>query len=288
MRHAYLIMAHHEPEILKLLLSRLDHSDNDFYVHLDRKSSVNTDEIVSAVKQSNLVFVERKRISWGDYSQIDCEMRLLESAIGGNYDYYHLLTGVDLPLKSNEEIDQFFRQNNGAEFISFDQEANETRDFVRRYDGYHFNICYFGNNVLLKRAVAILQKILKKVMRVVNRHVRRSRNYPDLVFMKGSSYFDITHALACHVLSQKDLIEKVFRYTLCCDEVFLHTVAYNSPYREKITFSGTRFIDWSKHENSPQVLTVEHYDQLIQTEKLFARKFSSAHSAELIQKLYHS
>ena len=211
---------------------------------------MDTDEIASAVKQSNLVFVERKSISWGDYSQIDCEMRLLESAVPGNYDYYHLITGVDLPLKSKEEIDQFFWQNNGAEFISFDQEANETRDFVRRY-------------------------------------VRRSRNYPDLVFMKGSSYFDITHALACYVLSQKDLIEKVFQYTLCCDEVFLHTVAYNSPYREKITFSGTRFIDWSKHENSPQVLTMEHYEQLIQTEKLFARKFSSAHSAELIQKLYH-
>ena len=160
MRHAYLIMAHHEPEILKLLLSRLDHSDNDFYVHLDRKSSVNPDEIASAVKQSNLVFVERKRISWGDYSQIDCEMRLLESAVPGNYDYYHLITGVDLPLKSKEEIDQFFRQNNGAEFISFDREANETRDFVRRYDGYHFNICYFGSNALLKGAVAIFRKFL--------------------------------------------------------------------------------------------------------------------------------
>jgi len=288
MRHAYLIMAHHEPEILKLLLSRLDHSNNDFYVHLDRKSSIDPDDIASAVKQSKLVFIERKRISWGDYSQIDCEMRLLERAVQGEYDYYHLMTGVDLPLKTNEEIDQFFRQNNGAEFISFDQEANETRNFVKRYDGYHFSICYFGGNALLKRAVAILQKIVKKVMRAVNRYVRRSRNYPDLVFMKGSSYFDITHALACHVLSQKTLIEKIFKHTLCCDEVFLHTVAYNSPYREKITYSGTRFIDWSKHENSPEALTMEHYGQLMDSTKLFARKFSSAHSAELIQKMYHS
>ena len=77
-------------------------------------------------------------------------MRLLESAIGGNYDYYHLLTGVDLPLKSNDEIDQFFRQNNGAEFISFDREANETGNFVRRYDGYHFNICILAITNLIK------------------------------------------------------------------------------------------------------------------------------------------
>ena len=287
MRHAYLIMAHNEPEILKLLLSRLDHSDNDFYVHLDQKSFMDTDEIASAVKQSKLVFIERKKIFWGSYSQIDCEMRLLEAAVQGNYDYYHLLTGVDLPIKSNYEIDQFFRQHNGSEFISFDKEANETRDFVGRYDGYHFYICYAGNNALLKFASLMINKVLKKVLRGVNKFVRRSRKYPDLVFMKGSSYFDITHTMASHVLAQKDLIARAFRHTVCCDEVFLHTVAYNSPYRDRITYHDTRFIDWGKHRNSPEILTMEHYGQLMESEGLFARKFSSAHSAELIQKLYH-
>lgn len=281
-------MAHNEPEILKLLLSRLDNSNNDFFVHLDKKSPIDTAEIASVLKQSKIVFIERKRIAWGGYSQIDCEMRLLERAVGGNYDYYHLLTGVDLPLKSNDEIDRFFRQNNGAEFISFDDEANETRNFIGRYDGYHFNIGYSGSNALLKFASSLINKLLKKVLRVVNKFVRRSRKYPNLVFMKGSTYFDITHTMASYVLDHKNLIEKIFKHTICCDEVFLHTIAYNSPYRSNITFSETRFIDWSKHKNSPEILTLAHYGQLIQSKALFARKFSSARSTELIQKLYHN
>lgn len=286
MKHAYLIMAHNEPEMLKRLLSRLDSCDSDFYVHLDKKSSMVPEEITSSATRSKTVFIERKPIFWGGYSQIDCEMRLLEQAVQGNYDYYHLLTGVDLPLKTNEEIDQFFQQNSGAEFISFDQAANETRDFTARYDGYHFCLCYGGNNALLKSASLLINKILKKVLRVANRFVRRSRKYPDLVFMKGSSYFDITHPMASYVVAQKDLIAKVFRHTVCCDEVFLHTVAYNSPYKDRINVSETRFIDWSKHKNSPEILTMEHYDQLMHTDALFARKFSSEHSAELIEKLY--
>ena len=288
MKHAYMIMAHNEPELLKRLMSCLDHSDNDFYVHLDKKSSLVPEEIAAAVKQSKVIFIERKRVSWGDYSQIDCEMRLLERAVQGNYDYYHLLTGVDLPLKPNCEIDAFFQQNNGAEFISFDEEANKTRNFVQRYDGYYFAVTYSGSNALLKHVSALINKVLKKGLRVVNKFVRRSRKYPDLVFMKGSVYFDITHAMASYVVAQKDLIEKIFRHTLCCDEVFLHTIAYNSPYRDKITYSGTRFIDWSRHSNSPAILTMEHYNQLVQSTKLFARKFSSEHSAELIRILYQS
>ena len=38
MRHAYLIMAHDQPEVLKSLLLCLDHRDNDVFVHLDKKS----------------------------------------------------------------------------------------------------------------------------------------------------------------------------------------------------------------------------------------------------------
>ena len=40
MRHAYLIIAHNEPEILQMLISALDDARNDIYVHIDKKSKL--------------------------------------------------------------------------------------------------------------------------------------------------------------------------------------------------------------------------------------------------------
>lgn len=37
MRHAYLIIAHNEFEVLKLLIECLDDSRNDIYIHFDKK-----------------------------------------------------------------------------------------------------------------------------------------------------------------------------------------------------------------------------------------------------------
>ena len=34
MKHAYLILAHHEPEVLQLLLTALDDARNDIFLHM--------------------------------------------------------------------------------------------------------------------------------------------------------------------------------------------------------------------------------------------------------------
>lgn len=36
-RHAFLIIAHNEFQILKILINLLDHAQNDIFVHFDRK-----------------------------------------------------------------------------------------------------------------------------------------------------------------------------------------------------------------------------------------------------------
>ena len=45
---------------------------------------------------------------WGDVSVIEAEFRLFEEAANKDkYAYYHLLSGVDMPLKSQNEIHAF-------------------------------------------------------------------------------------------------------------------------------------------------------------------------------------
>lgn len=40
-------------------------------------------------------------------------MFLLEQAYIEGCDYYHIISGADLPLKNNKEIDLFFEENKG-------------------------------------------------------------------------------------------------------------------------------------------------------------------------------
>lgn len=64
-RHAYLILAHNQVEILKLLLNRLDVPENDIYIHLDLKSDIKIEDLKAEVKNAKIFFADRISIQWG-------------------------------------------------------------------------------------------------------------------------------------------------------------------------------------------------------------------------------
>ena len=77
------------------------------------------------------------------------------------------------------------------------------------------------------------------------------------------------------------------------DESFLQTLVYNSSFRNKLYKRGIenddymaclRYIDWSR--GNPYIWRIEDYDQLINSNYLFARKFDEKESKELIEKIY--
>ena len=73
-KHAYLIIAHNEFEILKLLLDTLDDLRNDIFIHFDAKCC---DLPLLKCNNSNLYIIpNRIDVRWGDYSQIETEMLL--------------------------------------------------------------------------------------------------------------------------------------------------------------------------------------------------------------------
>ena len=120
-KHAYLIMAHTQPELLKMLLRKLDDERNDIYLHIDSKAKdYPLDEVATVLQKANCVFTERTDVKWGSYSQINCEMVLLKEAVKCEHAYYHLLSGMDLPIKSQDDIHAFFEKYDGLEFVDED------------------------------------------------------------------------------------------------------------------------------------------------------------------------
>lgn len=275
-RHAYLIMAHNNWGQLQTLLSLLDDARNDIYLHIDKKTEDFSPDLVST-KYSRLILTDRISVFWGGHSQIQCELLLLKAALPGKYQYYHLISGVDLPLKSQDEIHAFFRENDGKEFLEFDKEALEDKGlFDYRCCYYHWLQNYAGSSrtlfhKILRRAdwgLVHLQKWL---------HLKR----PEIIPMyKGANWFSITHGLAAYVVGREKLIRKQFFHSWCTDEIFLQSIAMASPYRGHIVNDYRRAIQW---ENGDLITyRAEHVPALLASDAFWGRKFNEKVDQEAI------
>ena len=206
----------------------------------------------------------------GGDTQIKCELNLLREAIKGNYEYYHLISGVDLPVKSQDYIHRFFDLNKGKNYLSIDWKSVNQQTHLDRMREYHFLQNRIGRNT--GHLVGMLSKLENLSLRFQRRiGADRLKDSPK-VFYKGANWFSITHEMASVVLSEMAFIRKYCFYSLCADEVFLQTIAMNSNLKDTIVFDSLRCIDWER--GSPYTYTSEDFDMLMNSSALFARKFS--------------
>lgn len=66
--------------------------------------------------------------------------------------------------------------------------------------------------------------------------------------------------------------------------MFVQTLANISPSKDNIVNDNVRYIDWKR--GGLYTFTIDDYDELIQNEKLFARKFGENVDMEIVNKLY--
>lgn len=269
LKHAYLIEAHKDDYVFYSLLKMLDHKLNDIYIHMDAKNvGFDAEQAKKTVHQSHVFFTQRTSVMWGGYSQINAELLLLKNAIESNeYAYYHLLSGQDLPIKSQSYIHDFFEKNNGLEFVRFENESFQYYDRTKYY--------YW-----LQDRVGRKHKFLTISLKTIQQKCHINRN-KDITFQKGSNWFSITDSLARYVVSKEDWIKKTFHDTICCDEVFLQTIIVNSAFKDRLaqtTFNDSnemfmRLIDWER--GNPYIFTISDLNEIESSPMLFCRKFSS-------------
>jgi len=115
-------MAHSNWLVLESLLKALDDDRVDIYLHIDRKAKgfdLDLDQLYAVPRKATIKIYSKYKVFWGGYSQIKTEMFLLTRAAKTHHDYYHLLSGQDCLLKSIDEIDSFFENRSGEEFIYY-------------------------------------------------------------------------------------------------------------------------------------------------------------------------
>ena len=283
MKHAYLILAHHEFDILMRLVKALDDERNDIYIHFDKKA----DPIPEIVTAHSNVYILSNRIDvkWGDVSQIESELLLFQEAVHGSYAYYHLLSGVDMPLKSQDYIHRFFALHSGKEFIGYCQK-DECPEIDRRVKQYHLFPRHFRAT---KGVLGFIRTALRYLFLRIQ-YILGIRRNSSTVFKKGTNWVSVSQEFVVYLLQHKEEILKNYQHTYCADEIFLQTLCWYSPFRKKLfdandeSHGCMRLVGW---KNS-QIKDWEEkdYDLLISSEALFARKFNSKHLKVVDRLLY--
>lgn len=285
MKHAYLILAHHEFGLLEKLVNALDDSRNDIFVHIDLKVR---DMPKISTNHSNLYFVDQRiDVCWGDVSVVEAEYVLFEAAAKqGNYDYYHLLSGVDIPLKSQDYIHHFFNENNGKEFVGFYQYPMRT-ELDRKVRRFHL----FPKEFRSKTGFINKSKGTIRFLGIKIQELLKWKRNQDINFEKGTQWLSLTEGLVKLILEKKGEVLKIYKNSFCSDEIFVQTICWNSSFRDKvydlknegrsclreINWQNNKLVDWE----------VKDFEYLINSTALFARKFSSK-DLQIVDKIYNS
>lgn len=293
MKLAFLITAHNDPSQLRRLITSLP-AGSGFFVHIDAKSDLSA---FSGIAQLPNVHFARQRVNvmWGSYSQLKSQIVLLKEAMASeeHYDYFISLSGLDYPLWSNGRLLSFFSARQGTEFIEgirLDRQGGQSRLYRHRRPLNRFFFRY--GSIGSKFRVALREIIYALGFRKPLSFKAHGKTYH---VYKGSSWWAITRELAQSVLDHwaDNEYRRFFLDFFGPDETFVHTVVFNSPFKDRALPSPEHaehledltpltFIDYT---TVIKVLDDSDFDRLMASGKLFCRKVVSGVSDSLVQRI---
>jgi len=284
MNLAYIIQAHTGENQLVSLINQLTDVDTDIFLHIDRKNDELNSNLLERYSLVSNVYIVKDRVgvNWSGFSMVEATLKLMNmvQGIGKKYDYISFISGQDYPLKSNEYIKKYLTDNKGKEFI-------ESRDIAQhfwRLKCYNF----FREN---KNNRKLYMRILDSLIRYPQKKLIWRNNFKNTKLYYGSTWFTITYDCMLYILNyvmDNPEYKKQYNHTSCSDEHFFQMIVMNSQFKKNVINNNQRYIDWAEGANSPKTLTVKDYDNLKNSEKLYARKFNYKIDKDITEMLRES
>lgn len=108
-----------------------------------------------------------------------CELNLFKYAHDlGKYDYYHLLSGKDFPLQSQDYIHNFFKQNEGMEFVHI---VNKNSMRINKVNE-RVNFFIF---LLIGLIKGLTTNVFHSFLKLLDIFKNQYTNYLDLIYIKN-------------------------------------------------------------------------------------------------------
>jgi len=271
MKIAFLILAHKNPKQLQMLLNALQHPAFDFYIHIDKKTNAEPFDYLST--HEHVFFIKKRaKIYWAAFGTIQATLNGFREIPLADYDYVNVISAQDFPLKSANEIYEYISKRKGTEFITC-QSIEDEWPVAPRVKKYHLINWRIPGKYRLGDFLT---------------YILPERKFPfDYKIVGRANWFTLTTKAIQYSL---DFLEKnpsairYFKYCWGADEFIFSTILYNSSFKEKIA-DNLIYVDWSSGLAHPKILTINDYEALKASAKLFARKFDMETDSLILKKL---
>ena len=279
MEHAVLIICHNNQSVVEAAIRIMDDKRFHFYIMIDKKSDINPDSLSKCCKLSSCEFVESRSIYWGGYSYTKAVIDLLKAALNNkNISYFHMLQGADLPLKTPNEIDDFFVKHFPTNYIEFCE--NNFSGMTYRMVCKHFFVenKFYRTNKWIHNLDSLIARIQYPFHKIQN-------------FYCHSALFSITRDFCEYLINNESITSDQYKYSILAEESLFGTIIMNSPFKNTLdSTTETRYIDWKRRNgSSPHTFIIDDFNSLISCAKddshIFARKFSENVDIQIVLKL---
>jgi hypothetical protein len=256
---AYLILAHGNYKQLQRLLDALQYPGCKFYIHIDRKSPM------PDIQRDDVYFIkDRVKVYHSTFSENKATIKLMQKAVEDDvYDRYILLSGMDYPVRSNEEI--ISRINNDEEYITIYKWPNHLH--ASSYFKYYYFDCFNRRQLnFKKRFFESIEKSLRKL--------RIQKKFPFQLYT-GYQWFILSHKYILLILDTLKKDKRYIKFFSTCritSESCFHSIIGNSSLMNNKIKPYFTFVDFGK-EGYPAILTKDYLEELRSGDYLFARKF---------------
>lgn len=282
MKQAILITAYKD---FFRLIDLIDSFDDrfDIYIHIDKRIYVSETcmrmmRAFPCVKKVGCVY----SINWGSRKHVDAILWLCRQALENSPDaqYFHLISGADMLIKSSNDFCDFFSANSGRNFIEYFPLPSKT------WSGGGFNRLVWMHplerlNILNQREMAIYERYLR-----FQHMLSRPRPLPSHAVYGGSCWWSLTREAVMYICGNynKDGWYSRLENTFAPDEMYVQTLLATSYLKPTMVNNNLRYILW-EHQNGhcPAILDEGDAYQIVKSDKMFARKIDSCISKKLIE-----
>jgi|SRR5919199_619496 hypothetical protein len=312
MKIAYLILTHRYPEqLFRLVLSR--NTENvSFFIHVNPTTDKKIyNKMVEGLRHlPNVHFIKNRQVIYMfDFGHTQASLEgikeIIESKV--DFDWLILSTGQDYSIKSNRYIKNFLRENEGKIFLDYMDNSvitdglwpNRGADNINYWHVRLWKLRFVfpgALNLSSHNRYCNSEKTWYRILSILWDGVVPlfpiKRKFPEgFTPYRGSAYWCFPRDCVEYTYefintSQGKQFVNYFKYVDGPDEMFFQTLILNSPFKDRVVNNNLFFIDFENpNPTRPRVFEKCDFERLVNSPKLFARKFDATRDVEIFDLL---
>ena len=279
---AFLITAYkNQDQLVKLIQSLNEHAL--VWVHLDKKSKELSLKELEALHLKNTHFISKYNIPWGGYTHLLTILTLFKMALRDErITYLHTISGQDIRIRPWSEIEERF-----AASQTIYMTCTNSKDLPPKIRQRYQRHIVTSRDTHMEGFVKKINKYYAKLQKRFHWKWNTIKPFSDVY--KGVIWGSMPREAAEYALSfakNNPSFLRNLKHVSLPEEFFFQTIFMMSDYKEQFVPNNLRYTDWTKRNGSkPAILDETDFEQIMDSDCIFARKIDPVISKELISKI---